>query len=226
MKGLRAAFGVFRDLWMNFFGYCGASFAWWLSVFTIVLGPPATVTLMALTDPRRETAIDPATLRDAPRLVRENFRTSWKIGIFIIPIIVLSLFNSTFYTSGRGAGTAFGVVWVVLTVVGSLVILGIFASIALYGDGAKEATRRSLEAAMRRPADVLTVGLLAWLVTMLSLLMVLPIFLLLPSLLAGIANRWILFETDAAVPSPNEPTPERAAEKRTDRSWRGKVPWL
>src|SRR5690606_35877906 len=84
LRGLKDAYDQFVQLMI-------VSVLWWICAILIVPGPPATVALFRMMDPRN--AIQTPELGDFFRILRENFRTAWGVALFTVPIILVLSWN-------------------------------------------------------------------------------------------------------------------------------------
>jgi uncharacterized membrane protein YesL len=186
------------------------SVLWWVCAILIVPGPPATVALFRMMDPRNQVAMPE--IREFFRTMRERFATSWAIAGFTVPIILILLWNSLFFRGGDSFFTLMIPLWAVMIVITIMLMLYAFATVSAMESKVRNAFRGATYLMVMRP---FTAGILFVLLLLLSSLfavLVLPLFLFGPGVSAAIINRFVLDGYSIDVLDPSSPTQERTHE--------------
>jgi len=193
---------------------------WWLSVPLIVPAPAATVTLFAMTDPRHIVARPD--WREVLALARSSFRRGWLIALIISPPVVILVRNLTYYGVSGSAFSTLAYFWLVLILVFGTVGVWAFSAAGLQDASGRDALRAGARLVATQPMRALTISIVCWLLLALSTLLVVPLVMFAPAMIAAIVNRCVLEGLGIQVDDPLEPTAERRREERTPRSRRGR----
>ena len=221
-----------RDLYEQFAYFMMLSFAWVLAavpayvgytllalsplllplaVFTAFLVPPATVTLFALTDPRR--IVDRPDMRQIGQIFAESVKRSWIIALVTITPLVVLLWNSVFFGGTESVLAAFVPLWLIMFVFLFILTLYMFSLGGLMESGLRNAFRGGMYVLISRPFVSLSLSLFILVVGTLFTVTVLPMLTIGPVLFAAVVNRMVLTELKVPVIDPNLPTNERQWEK-------------
>ena len=189
------------------------TFAWWAAVLLVIPGPGATIALFAMTDPRR--AIDPPDWREAVAVARRNLRRGWALALLTVPLPVVLIWNLGFYGTDGGRLGWLIPVWVLL--LGLFLALGAFAfSVSALTDApAVDALKAGAVLVAARPGRAVFTSVIGWLLVALGTILVVPLVMLVPALVAAIVNRVVAAGLGLAIVDPLAPTEERAREERT-----------
>lgn len=225
--GLRIVGRGLRDTYDNLFGFCLASIGWWIAALPVVVlwpvvswfalaawllfGPAATVTLFAVTDPRRAVARPDA--QEVVGTFLGNLAYGWKLALATLPIPLVLLNNLVVFGGGDNALAAFAPLWTVLLLISCCFLVLSFAVAGIFAAPLRETLRRTtfvLVAAPFRSLFVLAV-LLLW--VLLGTGLVVPIVLFVPALVAATLDRLVVRVFGLPVVDPNAPTDERLHER-------------
>ena len=121
LRGLKDAYDQFVQLMI-------VSVLWWICAILIVPGPPATVALFRMMDPRN--AIQTPELGDFFRILRENFRTGWGVALFTVPIILVLSWNMLFFRDSDSVFAIMVPLWFVMIIITFMLMLYAFATVA------------------------------------------------------------------------------------------------
>ncbi len=210
MRFIRLFLRGLKDAYDQFVMVMVVSVLWWVCAILIVPGPPATVALFRMMDPRNQVALPE--VRDFFRVMREYFATSWAIAGFTVPVVLVLIWNSLFF---QGSGSVFGLMvplWFVMGIIIVMLMLYAFATVAAMESRTRNAFRGATYLMVMRPfsSGALIVGLV--LISSLLAVLVLPIFLFGPGIVAAVVNRFVLSGYNVQVFDPNSPTQERSHE--------------
>lgn len=221
-----------RDLYDQFAYFMMLSFAWVLAavplfvgytllamsplllplaVFTAFLVPPATVTLFALTDPRR--IVDRPDLREMAQIFGDSVRRSWMIAGTTVPLLLILLWNATYFGGTQSFMAAMVPLWLVIFVFLFVLMLYMLCLAGLMESGLRNAFRGGMYVLVSRPFVSLGISLFIIVVGFLFSVTVLPMLTVGPPLFAAIVNRMVLTELKVPVIDPNQPTSERQWER-------------
>ena len=203
------------DVFEHLLPYMLASILWWLGVLLIITGPPATIGLFAITDPRR--AIDRPEPREVLRQVRQDAWASWKLFLIVIPIIGLLIWDLGFYGGSQGGFAVLAPLWLTLLIIASAISLAAISALALTDAGVGTAFRRGAYVILSSPFRSLLVLIVSTLYTLIGALLVVPLILIVPPLIAATVNRLVLIQLDIPVVDPLAPTEERVLEQQIRR---------
>lgn len=182
-----------------------------LAIFTAFLVPPATLTLFALTDPRR--VVDRPDMRQIGQIFADGIRRSWTIALAtVVPLIVL-VWNSVYFSGTESVMAAFIPLWLIMFVFLFILTLYMFSLGGLMESGLRNAFRGGMYVLISRPFVSMFLSLFVLVVGTLFTVTVLPMLTIGPPLFAAIVNRMVLTELKVPVIDPNQPTNERQWEK-------------
>lgn len=221
-----------RDLYDQFAYFMMLSFAWVVAavplfvgytllamspmllpvaIFTAFLVPPATVTLFALTDPRR--IVDRPDMREIGRIFADSVKRSWAIAATTVPLLAILLWNASYFGGTESFMAAMVPLWLVMFVFLFILMLYMFSLAGLMESGLRNAFRGGMFVLVSRPFVSLGIGLFVLIIGFLFTVTVLPMVTVGPPLFAAIVNRMVLTELRVPVIDPNQPTSERQWER-------------
>lgn len=200
-----------RDLFDQMLSFALYSILWWLCVLLIVPGPPATVALFFMCDPRRR--ISQPEFSDAVEIFKSAFIRSWKVALVTVPFVLILAWNVFFFSGTDQVLIALVPLWVVMLVILYIVTLFAFSVAALMESGPRNALRGSLFVLVKHPFSGIALSLFMLVVGSVLAIMVLPMALLGPALMACIINRFVLDGLGVEVIDPDAPTDERQDER-------------
>lgn len=201
-----------KDAYDQFVLVMIVSALWWICVVLVVPGPPATVALFRIMDPRNQ--VQTPEVRDFFRVIREEFRTAWGVAGITLPVILVLLWNAAFF---RGSDAFFAVLvplWVVMAFVTTILLLYALATVAAMESKVRNAFRGATYLMVMWPfSSALMVVLLGMLASLFAVL-VLPLLFFGPGVSAAVINRFVLTGFKVEIIDPNSPTSERRHEVR------------
>jgi uncharacterized membrane protein YesL len=203
LRGLKDAYDQFVMLMV-------ASILWWICALLIVPGPPATVALFRIMDPRNQVALPD--VKDFFGVLKQSFSTAWGIAGFTVPVILILLWNSLFF---QGVDSAFALMiplWFVMIAITFILMLYAFATVAAMESRVRNAFRGATFLLVMHPFRSGAMIVLLFLVSVVFAVLVLPIFLFGPGVVAAVVNRFVLDGYDIEIIDPNSPTQERSRE--------------
>lgn len=210
-----------RDLFEQFLSLTWFSLLWWLCVILIVPGPPATVALYAMADPRRQ--VSTPEFRDAVEVFRSSFRRSWGIFLFTVPLMVILIWNLYFFGGTNQILAAMSPLWLIMLVLIWVLMLYTYGVAGTMESGTRNAFRGAMFVLVSRPFVSITLSLFSIALIVVMTITVVPMLLFGPALIASIVNRVVLFVLGVEVIDPSAPTTERAHERERginpDRNW-------
>src|SRR5665811_51755 len=204
LRGLKDVYDQFVLLMM-------VSVLWWLSVVLIVPGPPATVALFRMADPRNQTELPE--LREFFRIMRDSLRTAWGVAAFTVPVILVPIWNTLFF---RGTNSTLAIMvplWVVMVFIAWVLMLYAFATVATMESKVRNSFRGATYLLVMRPFSSALLVLMLFVVMSIFAVLVLPLILFGPAVTASVINRFALDGYGIEVIDPNKPTTERADER-------------
>jgi uncharacterized membrane protein YesL len=210
VRFLRLFLRGLKDAYDQFVLVMVVSVLWWVCAVLIVPGPPATVALFRMMDPRN--AIQMPELSDFFRILRENFRTAWAVAAFTLPLIVVLAWNMLFFRDTDSFFSILVPLWLVMIIITVMLMVYAFATVAAMESYTRNAFRGAVYLLVMWP---FTAGLLFVLLSLLAGLfavLVLPLILFGPGVGAAVINRFVLAGYDLEVIDPSAPTAERAYE--------------
>lgn len=200
-----------RDLFDQLISFAMYSMLWWLCVILIIPGPPATLTLFSICDPRRR--IDHPEFRDAVEIFKASFLRSWKVALVSLPFPLILAWNLVFFAGTDHVLVALVPLWLIMFVILFVASFYAMSVAAAMESGPRNALRGAMFVLVSRPFVSLGLSIFLLLVGSLFTVTVLPMVLLGPALFACIVNRVVLETLDVPVIDPDSPTDERADEK-------------
>ncbi len=203
LRGLKDAYDQFVLLMV-------VSVLWWVSAVLIVPGPPATVALFRMMDPRN--AIQMPEISDFFRIMRANFKTAWGVALFTVPVIVVLGWNMLFFRDTDSFFAVLVPLWFVMIVITFMLMLYAFATVAAMESYTRNAFRGGVYLLVMWPFTAALLFVLLSLLGALFAVLVLPLILFGPGVCAAVINRFVLAGYDVEVIDPGAPTTERAHE--------------
>lgn len=204
LRGLKDVYDQFVLLMM-------VSVLWWVCVLLIVPGPPATVALFRMADPRNQSELPE--LRDFFRVIGESFRTAWAVAVLTLPVIIVLLWNTLFFQGGASWFTILVPLWIVMVFIAAILMLYAFATVATMESGVRNAFRGATFLLVMRPFASGLLIVIVFVVMVLLAALVLPLILFGPAIMASVINRFALDGFNIEVIDPNRPTQERSSER-------------
>jgi uncharacterized membrane protein YesL len=218
VRFLRLAGRGARDTFDQFLPLILFSLTWWVAVALVVTGPPATATLFAMADPRRQSSVPEWS--DAVTTFRQVFLRSWGVALWTIPLTAILLWNLLFFGGTDRTLAVLAPLWTLMILL--LLILAGYAQAATgtLDVGVRDAFRAATFLLVSRPLTSL--ALFFFLVVLLGVMtiLVVPLILIGPGLIASIVNRFVLAGLDIEVIDPNRPTPELSFERQQSENVR------
>jgi uncharacterized membrane protein YesL len=200
-----------RDLFEQFMIFCLFSLLWWLCTILIVPGPPATVALTAVTDPRRKGASPE--LADAIDVFRSSWKRSWGIAIFTIPFLGMLLWNLTFFSGTDHVLAPMIPLWLIMIILLFVLTLYAFSVAGTMESGVRNAFRGAMFVLVSRPFMSIFLSLVVAVLIFFMTITVLPMLLIGPAMVASIVNRFTLTILGEEIIDPSSPTDERSEER-------------
>ncbi len=221
-----------RDLYEQFAYFMMLSFAWVLAavpmfvgytllamsplllpvaIFTAFLVPPATVTLFALTDPRR--IVDRPDLREMGHIFADSVKRSWTIALATVPLLAILLWNAIYFGGTETFLAAMVPLWLLMFVFLFALTLYMLSLAGLMASGLRNAFRGGMYVLVSRPFVSLGISVFVLAIGTVFTVTVLPMVTIGPPLFAAIVNRLVLTELKVPVIDPNQPTNERQWER-------------
>lgn len=182
-----------------------------VTFFTMILIPPATLTLFALADPRR--AIQRPEWKEILNLFGSEFKRAIKIGIVTFPVLIILGWNIIFFFGMDVWMAAFVPLWIVMLVFLTVLTMYMFSLAGTMESGVKNAFRGGMFTLVSYPFRSAGLGIFAMLFIIFGSLSVLPMLTIGPPLLAAITNRFVFDALQVYVMDPNKPTNEREWER-------------
>jgi uncharacterized membrane protein YesL len=210
VRFLRLVGSGLKDTYSQFLPLVLYSVVWWICILLVIPGPPATVTLFSLADPRRAAQIPD--WEEARTIFAGAFKRSWLIAIIFVPIELILIIDLIFFGGSQGLGILTPL-WTLMTILVAIIGMYAFAVAGTMESGWKNAFRGAFYLLISRPFRSLFLFILVFALEFVMLFMVVPFILLGPGLVASIINRFTLDGLNVDVPDPNAPTEERSIEK-------------
>lgn len=210
MRFIRLFLRGLKDAYDQFVLVLVVSALWWISVVLIIPGPPATVALFRMMDPRNQTQTPE--IADFFRAMRDNFRTAWGVAAFTVPVIIVLIWNAIFF---RGSDSFFALMvplWVVMAFITVILMLYAFATVAGMGSKTRNAFRGATYLMVMWPFSSALMMVLLVLLSVLFAVLVLPLIFFTPGVSAAVVNRFALTGYNVEIIDPNAPTTERSHE--------------
>lgn len=203
LRGLKDAYDQFVLMMI-------VSVMWWACAILIVPGPPATVALFRMMDPRN--AIQMPEVSDFFRILREHFKTAWAIAAFTVPIMLVLIWNMLFFRDSDSAFTVMVPLWFVMVIIAFMLMLFAFATVAAMESYTRNAFRGAVYLMVMRPFSTGILFVLLLVLMALFAVLVLPLVLFGPGVVAAVVNRFVLSGYNVEVVDPSSPTDERQHE--------------
>lgn len=221
-----------RDVFEQLIFMAGLSIGWWLAVvpaaFGVLLGvsapillpavlplslliPPATVTLFAMADPRR--LVNRPELSEMRATFVTSFKRSWIIGLVTVPALLILGWNIGYFVGSGSFLAAFVPLWTIMMIFLFILMLYMFSLAGTMESGLRNAFRGGMFVMVSRPFSALFLSVLIVIVGAVFTVMVVPMMLIGPALMAAVVNRFVLHTLEVEVIDPNAPTSERAYER-------------
>lgn len=234
-----------RDLFDQFLSLTWFSLLWWVCVspFVLVLalslssplwlvllvltlpGPPATVALYAMADPRRQ--VSTPDFQDAVDVFRTAFGRSWGIFLFTVPLMAILIWNLYFFGGTSALLAAMSPLWMIMLVLIWMLMLYAYAVAGTMESGTRNAFRGAMYVLVSRPILSIALSVCSVLLIIVMTITVVPMLLFGPALIASIVNRVVLYVLGVEVIDPSAPTTERAHERERginpDRTWASRL---
>jgi uncharacterized membrane protein YesL len=210
VRFLRLFLRGLKDAYDQFVLVMIVSVLWWVCALLVVPGPPATVALFRMMDPRN--AVQMPELADFFRVLRANVRSAWGVAAFTVPVIVVLAWNMLFFRNTDSMFALMVPLWFVMIAITFMLMVYAFATVAAMESYTRNAFRGAVYLLVRWPFSA---GMLFVLLTVLASIfavLVLPLILFGPGVAAAIINRFVLTGYDVEVIDPSAPTTERASE--------------
>ena len=186
--------------------------AWWICLCLVIPAPAATVTLAAMTDPRR--AVARPDWREALDVVRRSLWRGWGVVLSFLPFVAVLLVNLSFYGGGTDRWGALVPLWTLLLLFALAGALYAFAVAGLTDATAWSAAKRAGLLVVQRPGQALVVAVVVLSVIAVGAALVVPLVMLVPALIAAVVNRVVLDGLGLPVLDPLAPTDERLVEEQ------------
>lgn len=210
----------------------GLSLAWWLCAGLAIYGfvlflaepillpvfllssifvPPATMTLFAMSDPRR--IVNRPDVAEIWSFFRTSFKRGWLVGLLTVPAMIILTWNIIFFTGATSWLAAFVPLWAIMLIALLIITLYMYSISANLDAGPRDSFRGAMFVLVSRPFSGLVLSLLIFVVGALLSVMVLPMLLFGPAILSSVVNRFVFAGLDIYVVDPNAPTTERDDER-------------
>jgi uncharacterized membrane protein YesL len=221
-----------RDVFEQMIFMAGLSLGWWLAVVPAAFGvllflsapilfplilplsvliPPATVTLFAMADPRR--LVSRPEFSEIRATFVSSFRRSWVIGLATVPAILILAWNIGYFYGASSFLAAFVPLWTIMLVFIFILMLYMYSLAGTMESGLRNAFRGGMFVLVSRPFTAMFLSILIIAVGAVLTVMVVPMMLLGPALMAAVVNRFVLHTLEVEIIDPNAPTNERAYER-------------
>jgi len=200
-----------KDLFEQFLTLSMFSLAWWVSIILIVPGPPATVALFSMADPRRQTSTPE--LSDAIAVFKSSFKRAWGFACCTVPLILVLLWNLTSYAGTSRLLAAMVPLWIIMLLLLVIVTVEGFSVAGTMESGVKNAFRGAMFVLVSRPFMSISLVIFLLILSFFMTITVLPMLLIGPALIACIVNRFVLTILGVEIIDPLSPTNERAYER-------------
>lgn len=232
MRFLSLIWRGIRDVFEQFVFMIGLSITWWLCSLPAVLGvmlflsapillpvallstfliPPATVTLFAMADPRR--IVNKPDREEMVAVFLSSVKRGWTIGLATVPLLLILAWNIVYFQGSSSFLAAFVPLWAILIIFLFILTLYMYSLAGTMESQLRNAFRGGMFVLISRPFAAAFLSVLVIIVTVIFGLMVLPVLLIGPALLAAVVNRFVLDALQVEVIDPNSPTTERAYER-------------
>jgi uncharacterized membrane protein YesL len=194
-----------------FMTMCLFSLAWWLCALLILPVAPATVALFSMADPRRQVSVPE--FRDGIEVFKSTWKRGWGIWLLTVPFLAMLFWNLTYFSGSSSLLAAMIPLWTVLLVLLWIVTLYAFSMAGTMESGVRNAFRGAMYVLLVRPGVAIALSVFLMLLAAMMSVMVIPMLLFGPSLIACIVNRVALTFVGEEIIDPSAPTVERAKER-------------
>lgn len=222
-----------RDVFEQLVFMAGLSIGWWLCAapavygFTLFLSapilfpvlvlssfliPPATMTLFAMSDPRR--IVSKPDLAEVWAFFRSSIKRGWLVGLFTVPALLVLIWNIIFFIGSTSWFAAFVPLWGIMVISIFILMLYMYSVAANMEAGPRNAFRGAMYVLISRPFAGLFLSVLIVLGGGLISILVLPMLLFGPAVMSSVVNRFVFEGLDVTVIDPNAPTTERDDERQ------------
>lgn len=218
VSGWRIALRGLSDTLENLLAFTLASLTWWLGVVLVLFAPAVTQALFQAADPRLATSADPPGVSGAFRHPFSGAGKTWAIALLAgVPILVL-VSNLRVYASDFNGWSLLVPLWLIILI--SLVLIGMVAlsHAALLESSTGTALRIAAALVIGQPGRVLSMLAVMLPVCLLGAAAVVPIFTLLPAMIAATVNRFVLVSLAVPMADPLAPTDERRIEESIEQA--------
>ena len=212
MRTLRLIGRGASDTFEHLIPFAVLSLCWWACVALIVPAPGATLALAALTDPRR--SVDRPEWREVVPIVRANLVRGWRLALLTLPFLAVLAANLGSYAGANSRWALLVPLWTLLFVTALAVLLAAVSVAGLLDTPALDSVKLGVLVALRRPFRTLAILVVLGLIVAVGTLLVVPLVMPVPALVAAMVNRFVLGTLGIAVPDPLAPTAEREEEER------------
>ncbi len=212
-RGVRIFLRGLSDTLENLLHFVLSSLIWWLCVISIVLGPGAVLALFKTTDPRIGSSFDRLGPRDFVAESTRQIGRGWKLALVTLPIVALLAYNLWFYGASASSLSLLVPAWVLLLTIAVLITLSAFSIAALLDEPPLSALRIAAILTGAKIWHALVVAFLLYGLTVVSALLIVPVFMFLPATIAATINRLVLRGLGISVADPLAPTEERRLEE-------------
>lgn len=199
-----------RDVFGQFMTFALFSLLWWLSVVLIVPGPPATVALAAMTDPRRLGAAPE--LADAIDVFKSSWKRSWGLALLTLPFLLMLFWNVTYFAGANHFLATLVPLWLIMLIIIATITIYAFSVAGTMESGVRNAFRGAMFVLISRPFMGIGLVIVLFALTLIMTILIIPMLLIGPALIACIANRFTLTILGEQISDPLAPTAERADE--------------
>lgn len=199
-----------KDAYDQFVLVMVVSVLWWACALLIVPGPPATVALFRMMDPRNQVSMPE--IREFFRTIREEFVTAWGIAAVTVPVILVLAWNMIFFQDTDSFFALMIPLWFVMIVIIATLMLYAFATVAAMDSRVRNGFRGATYLLVMWPFSSVMMVVVLGLISSVLVVLVLPLILFGPGLSAAVINRFVLAGYDVEVIDPNSPTTERSTE--------------
>ncbi len=211
MLFLKLTWRGIRDMFDMFMTLCLFSLLWWLCAILIVPMAPATVALFAMADPRRQVSVPE--ISDGIEVFKSSWKRGWGIWLLTVPFLAMLFWNLTYFSGSSSLLAAMVPLWTVLLVLLWIVTLYAFSMAGTMESGVRNAFRGAMYVMVVRPGVGVILSLFIVLLAITMSVMVIPMLLFGPALIACIVNRFSLTILGEEIIDPSSPTVERAKER-------------
>lgn len=216
MSGFRMVWRGLAGTLEHLLAYTIYSMLWWLCVVTIILGPPATVALLVMTDPRRlDSQPD---VREAIAAGRRAFARAWGLALISAPIILVLFLNIRYYANAGGFFAIFIPLWLLLSILGYGILISAFAIVGLIDSPVLTSLKQAVLLTAIRPFRVIVLIVLLTVLWLISAVLVVPLIMFMPAIIGAVLDRHVLDGFQIDIPDPMTPTDERRAEELVEKN--------